>query len=97
MSTARDWLPTNHEALFDQATTTWMYLQVAETRARMGLAANTAQGKWFDEEFGPNFYNFQQAFEDWKDPAQRNQIKIESNYSVAVNVPFSVPLGTTYW
>jgi hypothetical protein len=56
---------------------TWTYLQVAATRDRMGLAVNTAQGHWFDTEFTRNFYNFQNAFDDWKDPAHRSPVKIE--------------------
>ncbi|MDR2440746.1 MAG: hypothetical protein LBE12_15395 [Planctomycetaceae bacterium] len=77
MTNTHDWLPSNHEALYDQAMVTWMYLQAAETRTRMGLASSTAQGQWFDTEFAQGFYNFQSAFEAWKDPAQRTPIKIE--------------------
>jgi hypothetical protein len=45
MSTANDWLPHNHEALYDQAKQTWTYFTVGDNRYRMGFY-NTPPTKW---------------------------------------------------
>jgi hypothetical protein len=77
MSTEKDWLQRNHEALYDQATQTFNYLTGGrgENRTRMGFAEGTAQGDWLDNEFTPALDAFETAFTDWKDPAERTQTK----------------------
>jgi hypothetical protein len=73
----KDWLPSNHEALYDLATITVKYMLTSGNRDRMGLAITTPQGEWFDTEFAQKLTDFRTAFNDWKDPAERTQIKTE--------------------
>jgi hypothetical protein len=77
MATRPDWLPQNHEALYNQALQTYNYLTVnhGANRERMGFATGTAQGDWLDNDFIPLFEAFETAFADWKDPAERTQTK----------------------
>jgi hypothetical protein len=75
MSTEKDWLKHNHEALYDQATQTFNYLTARANRERMGFATGTALGDWLDNEFTPKLEAFEAAFADWKDPAERTQTK----------------------
>jgi hypothetical protein len=77
MTIKSDWLPKNHEALYDQAAATLEYISIPENQHRMGLDHGTPQGQWFEDEFRTSFTDFQAAFEDWKDPAQRSPLKIE--------------------
>jgi hypothetical protein len=42
----QDWLPFNHEALYDQATQTFNYLTARANRERMGFATGTAQNEF---------------------------------------------------
>jgi hypothetical protein len=48
MTTHKDWLPFNHEALYDQATQTFNYLTGGrgENRTRMRFATGTAQNEF---------------------------------------------------
>jgi hypothetical protein len=75
MSAKRDWLPQNHEALYDQANQTVNYLSVTANRDRMGFAVDTAIGKWFDTEFISKHNAFKAAFADWQNPAERTPTK----------------------
>jgi hypothetical protein len=66
-----DWLPKNHEALYDQGQQTWEYLMSSPNRERMGFEATTPQGLWLDNEYAPKFQAFTSAFVAWKNPADR--------------------------
>ncbi|MDR1140070.1 MAG: hypothetical protein LBL62_00150, partial [Planctomycetaceae bacterium] len=72
MASSQDWLKHSHEELYDQATITYSYLNIYTNRDRMGLGASTMQGQWYDMNFIPSYTNFQNAFEDWRDPSQRS-------------------------
>ncbi|MDR3184369.1 MAG: hypothetical protein LBT49_03085 [Prevotellaceae bacterium] len=72
-----DWLPSNHEALFDQGSQTWDYLIDPANRDRMGFAITTPQGAWIDGVFHPKYFAFITAFNDWRNPATRTPIKTE--------------------
>jgi hypothetical protein len=63
------WIPSNHAALYDQATKTWAYFSAH--RDRMGLAATTPQGHWIDDVFHPQFVHFSAVYLDWTNLAQR--------------------------
>jgi hypothetical protein len=78
MPATKDWLKHSHEELYDQATITYSYLSNYVNRERMGLGTSTMQGQWYDSNFVPSYTNFQTAFDDWRDPAQRSPLKIET-------------------
>jgi hypothetical protein len=67
-----DWLPQNHEALFEKVEITWSYLEDPTARERMGLIGNIA--KWLDDEFSPVRLNFINAFLAWRNPATRTPL-----------------------
>ena len=75
MRTTIDWLPKNHEALYDQANQTHNYLWDPANRDRMGFEPITPQGHWLDMTFQPALSAFQTAFNDWKNPDERTHIK----------------------
>jgi hypothetical protein len=74
MASSGDWLPRNHEALYDKAEQTKTYLSASENRTRIGLATGTLQGQWFDTVFVPSYTAFTAAFKAWQNPATRTQI-----------------------
>ncbi|MDR0667943.1 MAG: hypothetical protein LBF90_04925 [Prevotellaceae bacterium] len=76
MSHTIDWLPQNHQALFDKATHTLKYLLHPDNRDRMGFGADTPQGNWLTETFIPAFEAFRTMFNDWVNPAERTAIKV---------------------
>ncbi|MDR2621491.1 MAG: hypothetical protein LBC48_02790 [Dysgonamonadaceae bacterium] len=47
----QDWLPKNHEALYNQATQTMDYLTASGNLVRMGFGADTPQGEWLVNTF----------------------------------------------
>jgi hypothetical protein len=71
MATHQDWLPQNHEALYDKAQQTMTYLTTGTNRVRMGFAPNSPQGEWLDNVFAVKYNGFLSAFEAWKNPATR--------------------------
>ncbi|MDR2065314.1 MAG: hypothetical protein LBP85_06375 [Prevotellaceae bacterium] len=75
MTTHKDWLPKNHEALYNQATQTKNYLTNTAVRVRIGISATTPIGKWYDEEFVPKYNDFAAAFANWQNPAERTPTK----------------------
>jgi hypothetical protein len=72
MESTHDWLPKNHEALFDQSERTTRYL--ALNRDRLGLGIGTPQGTWLDTEFDGKYLPFLTAYNKWKDPATRTSL-----------------------
>jgi hypothetical protein len=72
-----DWLPQNHEELYDQANHTTAYLGVTANRTRMGFAATTPQGVWLDTDYTPKYTVFKTAYEEWENPATRTKIMEE--------------------
>ncbi|MDR0604064.1 MAG: hypothetical protein LBG80_07160 [Bacteroidales bacterium] len=64
-----DWLPKNHEDLYDHLSQTWSYLKKSKNRSRMGLDGKI--GKWLDTEFEIARKAFVEAFEAWKDKSKR--------------------------
>jgi hypothetical protein len=77
MTIKQDWLPRNHEQLFDLAFVTVKYLQVEANQTRMGFGAYSAQLKWLNAEFFAKYDAFKVAFENWRDPAARTKIILE--------------------
>jgi hypothetical protein len=75
MRNALDWLPKNHEALYDQANQTRNFLLNPPNRDRMGFASTTLQGEWLDTVFEPTFQTYDRAFSDWKNPAERTPVR----------------------
>ncbi|MDR0582252.1 MAG: hypothetical protein LBG31_04730 [Prevotellaceae bacterium] len=74
MSTDKDWLPGNHEILYKQVTQTQIYLGVPANRTRMGLAADTPLGQWFDTVFANAFIRYDSAHALWADEAHRTPL-----------------------
>jgi hypothetical protein len=64
-----DWLPKNHEDLYDHLSQTWSYLAKHNNRSRMGLDGKI--GIWLDTEFEAARKAFVEAFEAWKDKSKR--------------------------
>jgi hypothetical protein len=75
MNTTHDWLPKNHEALFNQGMQTWNYLSGSVTRDRMGFGAGTPQGNWLDGAFWTKLSAFTLALNNWRNPAERTPMK----------------------
>jgi hypothetical protein len=73
-SAKQDWLPQNHEALYNKANRTVNYLTSTEVRIRLGFTADTPQGKWLDGVFSDRYGAFVSAYNVWKNPAQRTPI-----------------------
>jgi hypothetical protein len=67
-----DWLPHNHEELFDKATQTVNYFTVT-VLDRIGIAG--AARTWYQDEFVVRYNRFKTAFLDWQNPAERTPIK----------------------
>jgi hypothetical protein len=82
MSGHKDWIPQNHDALYEQATLTLAYLSNAAERARMGFGADTLQGQWLDNEFTPKFTALATVYRDWLNPARRTIVKTNKLYLV---------------
>jgi hypothetical protein len=75
MRTTHDWLPKNHEALYDFIMQAMSYLSNPVNRDRMGFANTTPQGIWLTETCTPKFTAFTTAFSNWKNPAERTPVK----------------------
>jgi hypothetical protein len=73
MSTAKDWLEQNHEALYHQANKTTNYLNLPGNLDRMGFSGANLQ--WYNTEFTPKHTAFNTAFEDWENSAERTPAK----------------------
>jgi hypothetical protein len=67
-----DWMPFNHEALYNKATQTVMYLTQA-ILTRIGIAGLAYT--WYQNEFISKYNKFKKAFEDWFNPAERTPTK----------------------
>jgi hypothetical protein len=72
--TTVDWLPKNHEALYNKSNQTTEYLTADGNAARMGLDG-TKPAAWLATEFYPKQKVFKLAFEDWVNPAKRTAEK----------------------
>jgi hypothetical protein len=69
-----DWLPQNHEALYEKIETTWSYLENPIVRERMGLDGGITT--WLYQTFNPPRLKFNEVFLAWKDPASRTPLMI---------------------
>ena len=67
----QDWLPRNHEKLYDQATQTNAYLTTSNI-SRMGLSGFQS---WITSTYQPSYAIFKAAFEIWKNTAERTPVK----------------------
>jgi hypothetical protein len=75
MSTTRpDWLPGNHEALYDKANQTMNYLAESSVRAQFGFADDTPLGEWFVDSFDVAYTVFITAYKAWENPALRTHV-----------------------
>jgi hypothetical protein len=72
MGTTHDWLPQNHEDLYDQAkrTTTYVTAKLPE----FGMLPTSPQGMWFTDVYTPKYQKFIMAFERWQNPATRTKV-----------------------
>ena len=66
-----DWLPSNHEELYNQATQTITYL-TSTNITRMGLSGFQT---WISNTLQPAYTTFKTAFESWKNPSERTSQK----------------------
>ncbi|MDR2385869.1 MAG: hypothetical protein LBD80_09480 [Tannerella sp.] len=67
----KDWIPKNHEQLYDQATQSITYLTTPNI-TRMGLKGFQS---WITETLQPTYATLKTAFDDWKNPSQRTTLK----------------------
>ncbi|MDR2119312.1 MAG: hypothetical protein LBP64_00355 [Tannerella sp.] len=72
MSNNKDWIPKSREGRYNQAKQSMTYLSVSANLTRMGL---TGFLPWITESLRPAYEAFAEAFEDWKNPAERTPIK----------------------
>ncbi|MDR0694434.1 MAG: hypothetical protein LBF81_03940 [Prevotellaceae bacterium] len=82
MATNQDWLPHSHEALYKQAVQTQVYLGVPANRTRMGFAADTPLGKWYDTDFANVFIKYDSTHALWADEPNRTPL-ITDNFIAA--------------
>jgi hypothetical protein len=75
MATSTNWLPDNHEALYDQLAKTMGYLSNPTKLSKMGLDAPNLEN-WLANVFEPAVNEFNAAFENWKDEATRTKISM---------------------
>jgi hypothetical protein len=75
MSAKTDWMRRSHKDLHVQANQTNSYLKAADIREKTGLGTDTPQGKWLDTIFRPALDIFNTAYDAWKNPAERTQMK----------------------
>jgi hypothetical protein len=68
-----DWLPQNHEEIYNKALQTVTYL-IAAVLTRIGIAG--AALIWYQNVFMVKFNRFKAAIENWRNPAERTQIKM---------------------
>jgi hypothetical protein len=73
MPSNKDWLPFNHNLLWEQASTTKNYLFKEAVRKRLGFAPGTPQGDWLDRVFAPAFEHFAEAYKRWDNPTTRTR------------------------
>jgi hypothetical protein len=78
MTTPRDWLPQNHEALRNKGAQTHDYLTEPASRERLGFDASTPYGRWLDTEFTPRYQVFSAAVDDWRNLAERTRLKTDT-------------------
>lgn len=71
----QDWLPKNHEALYNQAKQTMDYLTASGNPVRMGFGADSPQGEWLTDTFDVAYTTFITAYTAWSNPAQRTPVK----------------------
>jgi hypothetical protein len=69
--TSTDWMPRKHEALYDKAGQTWLYISSPLNRDRMGFIIGTPSGVWLDTVFMTAYNTLETAFTSWKNPAER--------------------------
>jgi hypothetical protein len=67
----QDWLSSNHEKLYDQATQTNGYL-TSTNISRMGLSGIQS---WIVSTFQPAYGIFKTAFDNWRNKAERTSMK----------------------
>ncbi|MDR1336538.1 MAG: hypothetical protein LBK22_06890, partial [Tannerella sp.] len=72
MRTRHDWLPFNHEDIYNKAAQTIAYLTAA-VFARIGIAG--AALTWYQNIFMVQYNKFKTAYENWRNQADRTQIK----------------------
>jgi hypothetical protein len=70
---SKDWLPKNHEGIYDMAVILVAYLTPAKLDA-IGIAGEALA--WYNNEFLVKYTDFEAAFNAWKDPAERTKNKI---------------------
>jgi hypothetical protein len=75
MASKDDWLPQNHEALYDQVNQTVNYLSILMHLASMGLDS-TGMINWIHGTFQSAVDEFNTAFIAWKDEATRTKIRM---------------------
>ncbi|MDR2119398.1 MAG: hypothetical protein LBP64_00805 [Tannerella sp.] len=71
MATHKDWLPGNHEALYNMALQTWSYLSIPENHIRMGFTVDSPGWTWLHTVFVPALNTEKKAFEEWINPDMR--------------------------
>ncbi|MDR3132801.1 MAG: hypothetical protein LBU42_02105 [Prevotellaceae bacterium] len=72
MST-NDWLTKNHYVVYQTVISTWNFILNPDNRARMGFAADTPLGIWFDTTFAPAFKTYNSVYAAWSDESKRTK------------------------
>jgi hypothetical protein len=72
MKRTPDWVPSNHEALFNQATATTQFLTIP-VLDRMGISG--ASQTWYSSDFYNVFRTYVSAYSAWLNPANRTPAK----------------------
>ncbi|MDR1458852.1 MAG: hypothetical protein LBI60_01370, partial [Bacteroidales bacterium] len=64
-----NWLPKNHEDLYDHVNQMWSYIKEPANRTRMGLDGKVS--RWLNKDFARVLRDFTKVFEEWKKKAVR--------------------------
>ncbi|MDR3133992.1 MAG: hypothetical protein LBU42_08255 [Prevotellaceae bacterium] len=70
----QDWLPDNHSAIYMMVVLTWNFILAPGNRARMGFAADTPLGIWFDTVFSPAFTTYNSLYAVWNNESTRTKL-----------------------
>jgi hypothetical protein len=70
-------MPVNRLKLYEKISVqTVPYIN--DNRAKLGMAASTELGKWYDEVFTPLYNEFMNSYNAWEDPAMRTRLIVFS-------------------
>jgi hypothetical protein len=78
MATTSKWFPDARAARFAVIEKTTAYMADAARRARMGFAAGTPNGIWYDSVYTPKLTAYSAAYRTWDNPATSTRLALDN-------------------